>query len=221
MKTITHQEMDALCKNGRAIDSKGGYPAVVLHPDDTVTKIWARKKSLLSSATIWPYSTRFINNAENLAQRGVNVPKTLSHAKLENSRVRIVTYQSLPGTSIRDLLHNAPQNVDIPALCRYFLELHDKGIYYRTIHLGNIIQLPDHQGFGLIDFTDVHFSKKPLSLKRRASNISVPVRKRYIQDVQAIEKAGLPNLIETYLDLLNPAPEEKQLFLSYLQSLHK
>ena len=221
MKTITHQEMDALCKNGRAIDSKGGYPAVILHPDDTVSKIWARKKNFLSSATIWPYSTRFINNAEKLARRGVSVPKILDHAKLENSPVRIVTYQSLPGTSIRDLLLNSPQSVDIPALCRYYLELHDKGIYYRTIHLGNIIQLPDHQGFGLIDFTDVQFSKKPLSLKRRASNIAVPVRKRYLPDVQAIEKAGLPNLIDTYLDLLNPPPEERQLFLTHLKNLHK
>lgn len=213
--------MDALCCNGRAIDSKGGYPAVVLHPDDTVTKFWARKKNLLSSATIWPYSTRFINNATKLARRGVNVPKILDHAKLENSRVHIVTYQSLPGTSIRELLHNSPQNVDIPSLCRYYLELHEKGIYYRTIHLGNIIQLPNHQGFGLIDFTDVYFSKKPLSLKRRASNISVPVRKRYIQDVQAIEQAGYPNLIDTYVDLLNLPPSKRQLFLTHLKNLHK
>ena len=211
MKTITREELETLCKNGRAIEQKSGYPAVVLHPDGTVTKFWARKKKLFSSATISPYSNRFIKNSENLAQRGIAAPKILDHAKLEHSHVRIVPYQSLPGISIRELIHTRPKTVDIPNLCRFFLELHKKGIYYRTIHLGNIIQLPN-SGYGLIDFTDIKFYSKPLSLTKRAANIAVPIRKRYIEDVQAMNEAQLPNIPETYMDLLHLSPQEKNNF---------
>jgi hypothetical protein len=221
IKTITSGELDALCKNGTPIDEKGGYPAVILHPDDTITKIWARPKSLFSSSTLRPYSNRFVNNATKLAQRGIHVPQIINHAKLENSFVRIVTYHALLGSSIRELLHNTPHKVNIPDLCRFFLELHDKGINYRTIHLGNIIQLSNQNGFGLIDFTDVSFASSPLSLKRRATNIAIPHRRRYQADIQAHQDAGLPDIITTYIDLLSLTEQQKSTFLAIIHKLQK
>jgi uncharacterized protein (UPF0261 family) len=64
MKIITHQELETLCQHGQAIDNKAGYPAVVLHPDGTITKIWARKKKLISSATL---------DTEERAQTGIEM----------------------------------------------------------------------------------------------------------------------------------------------------
>jgi hypothetical protein len=200
MKTISQQELEALCQNGKAIDSKGGYPAVVLHPDGTVTKFWARKKGFFSSSTISPYSTRFIKNAAELTRRGVIAPEIISHAKLEHSHVRIVTYRSLPGESIRELLKENPTHVDIPRLAEYIFQLHEKGISFGGMHLGNIIQRPNDQGYGLIDFTDVKFYSKPVSLLRRAANLATPLR--YQDDVKRITESGLPSLQQCYLDLL-------------------
>jgi len=199
--------MEKLCQNGKAIDNKGGYPAVVLHPDDTVTKIWARKKGFFSSATLSPYSSRFIKNAKKLQQRGIVVPEILEHAKLERSHVRLVTYRSLPGNSIRELLETNPQEVDIASLTQFINQLHDKGIQFGGMHLGNIIQRPDKQGYGLIDFTDVRFFSTPLSTKQRAANLAVPLR--YPEDISRIKAAGLPDLQETYLNLQHPAPQKQ------------
>ena len=212
MKTITQQALDTLCQNGRAIDHKGGYPAVIIHPDDTVTKIWARKKGIFSSTTISPYSTRFLNNARKLHQRGIVVPEILNHAKLERSHVRIVTYRSLPGKSIRELLEKDPTQVDIPALAGYINHLHEKGIYFGGMHLGNIIQRPHHQGYGLIDFTDVNFYPKPLTIKQRARNLAIPLR--YPKDIERISHAGHPDLLETYLNILNPSPTDRDTITS-------
>lgn len=211
MKTITQQELDHLCQNGRAIDHKGGYPAVIIHPDDTVTKIWARKKGLFSSTTISPYSKRFVTHARELKQRGIVVPEILNHAKLERSHVRIVTYRSLPGKSIRELLEEDPTQVDIPALAGYIHQLHEKGIYFGGMHLGNIIQRPDHQGYGLIDFTDVDFYPKPLSIKQRGYNLAVPLR--YPKDIERIKNASHPDLLETYLKILNPSPADREVII--------
>ena len=199
METITKKQLDILCQNGKAIDSKGGYPAVVIHPDNTITKIWARRKSFFSSATLRPYTQRFIYNADELARRNIRVPEVISHARLENSFIRIVTYTTLPGFSIRELLETSPASVNMQSLCEFIHHLHKKGILFRGIHLGNIIQLPDG-GYGLIDFTDVKFYSKPLPLMRRAANLAIPLR--YSKDVSNITQAQLPDLLETYLKIL-------------------
>ena len=195
MRTITKPELDGLCRNGKAIDSKGGYPAVVLHNDGTVTKFWARKKGIFSSATINPYSSRFVKNAAELKKRGIIAPKIIDHAKLEHSHVQIVRYQSLEGESIRQLLHSTPQDIDLPALCNYICRLHEKGIFFSGMHLGNILQMP--KGYGLIDFTDVAFFSRPLSPKQRAQNLQIPLR--YKEDLLALQESGLPDFLETYL----------------------
>lgn len=195
MKTITSTELDRICNNGKAIDMKGGYPAVVIHPNDTITKLWARKKGFFSSATFDPYSNRFVRNADELAKRDIIVPKILNHFRLEKSHIQLVTYTSLPGQSIRELIHSEPNKIDLATLSSYINSLHQKGILFGGMHLGNIIQMEN--GYGLIDFTDVRFYKRPLSDKQRASNLRVPLR--YQEDISAMEKAGLPNLIDTYL----------------------
>lgn len=210
MNSITQQELDAICQNGQAIDNKGGYPAVVIHPDDTVTKFWARKKKLLSSASLRPYSNRFVRNAEELLRRGIAVPEIINHASVENSHVRIVTYRSLAGQSIRELLKKSPDQVDITELSQYIYQLHQKGILFRGMHLGNIIQRPDNLGYGLIDFTDVKFYSKPISMLRRAANLATPLR--YQDDIKRITESGLPNLQQSYLDILKLNKVDTQRF---------
>lgn len=197
---------------------QGGYPCVVLHPDDTITKIWAIKKGFFSSATLNPYSRRFVNNATRLAKRGLVVPEVLNHARVKGSHIKIVTYRSLPGSSIRDLLKDAPREVDIPSLCAYILDLHEKGILFRSIHLGNIILLPDGT-YGLIDFTDVKYFNQPVSLDRRAANLAFPLR--YPEDVDRMNAAGLPSMPESYLDLLKPDTQQKERFMKVLNQYSK
>ncbi len=216
VNTITSQELKALCEDGRAIEDKAGHPAVVLHPDGTVSKFWARKKKLISSATLRPYSNRFINNARELHQRGIVTPEIISHTAVEKSHIRIVRYQSLPGHSIRELLEKDPQQVDIEKLCQYIYDLHHKGILFRGMHLGNIIQLQDQKGYGLIDFTDVKFYSKAVPMIRRAANLATPLR--YREDINRIENAGLPGLLETYLKLLSLSRAEKHRFHEEVKS---
>lgn len=212
MTTITQDELDELCQNGQAVDDKAGYPAVVLHPDGTITKLWARKKKLFSSATLYPYSNRFVDNARELNRRGIVTPEIINHAAVENSHIKIVTYRSLPGRSIRESLKTNPSSVNIEELCHYISELHDKGILFRGMHLGNIIQRSGAEGYALIDFTDVKFFSKPVPLLRRAANLATPLR--YRKDIQRIKEAGHPGLLESYVKILRLDEHEKQRFKS-------
>ena len=210
VNTITSQELKALCEDGRAIEDKAGHPAVVLHPDGTVSKFWARKKKLISSASLRPYSNRFIKNARELHQRGIVTPEIISHTAVEKSHIRIVRYRSLPGRSIRELLETDPQQVDVGNLCGYICQLHEKGILFKGMHLGNIIQNTGQKSYGLIDFTDVKFYSGALPILRRATNLATPLR--YKEDIKRMAMAGLPDLLESYLKLLPLSKTEEQNF---------
>ncbi|MCP5538271.1 MAG: hypothetical protein H7A51_18815 [Akkermansiaceae bacterium] len=218
MKQMTTQELDSLCRNGTAIDSQGGYPCVVIHPDQTITKIWAIKKRFFSSNTLSHYATRFVNNAARLAALGIRVPEILEHAKVENSHIRVVKYKSLPGKSMRELLKEDPDQVDIPDLCRFIFSLHELGILYRSIHLGNIIQTAPGE-YGLIDFTDVKFYNKPVPLLRRAANLAFPLR--YDKDAKRIKKAKLPKILKSYLALLKLDKAHKKEFKQHFKHYKK
>jgi hypothetical protein len=91
--------------------------------------------------------------------------------------------------------------------------LHDKGIFFRSIHFGNIILLPDNN-YGLIDITDVRYYKNPVPLRRRAVNLATPLR--YSEDADRIKVAQLPNLIDSYLSALEPNARDKERFLAQI-----
>lgn len=192
----TYQE---IATSGKLGPTKHGYPAVIFHANDTVTKLWAKKTGWLSSSRWRPYSTRFIKNAELLKQEGIHTPEIISHMRIARNHVHLVQYHSLPGKSIRELLVHHPEQVDIPSLAQYFYDLHEKGIIFRAIHFGNVIQISTGK-YGLIDFTDVSFLKYPVPLTRRAANIATPLR--YREDVKCLKESNLPDFLEAYLEIL-------------------
>jgi tRNA A-37 threonylcarbamoyl transferase component Bud32 len=196
---ITKEEYARSLDSGKAGPMKHGYPAVIISADGTITKLWAKKPGWLSSSRWRRYSSRFISNAEKLRNYGVTVPQIIAHKKICGTHVYLVQYHSLPGQSIRELLEHHPEQVDIPSLAQYFYDLHEKGIIFRAIHFGNVIQTPNGK-YGLIDFTDITFLKHPAPLSRRATNIATPLR--YHEDVKRIEESGLPNFLKSYLSIL-------------------
>tara|TARA_R110001592_G_scaffold363352_2_gene684792 strand:- start:58669 stop:58977 length:309 start_codon:yes stop_codon:yes gene_type:complete len=64
-------------------------------------------------------------------------------------------------------------------LGKFIRDLHEKGIYFRSLHLGNIVLTPENQ-FGLIDISDMKFYRKPLSKNRRLRNFKHC--SRYLED---------------------------------------
>ncbi|HAH96163.1 MAG TPA: toluene tolerance protein, partial [Firmicutes bacterium] len=50
----------------------------------------------------------------------------------------------------------------LPALAKFIRTLHERGIYFRSLHLGNIIQLTQER-FGLIDILDLQFKGRKIN----------------------------------------------------------
>ncbi len=193
--TISNDSFQEWLEAGRQLEPKYGYPSVILLPEDTVVKIWAKKPGLFSSGRWSPYSSRFVKHALALKSLGFSVPELLTHSRLAETQVRIVHYRALPGESVRSILHREPSLIDIPALALFYKSLHDHGVDFKGGHLGNLIQIKPGK-FGLIDFTSLKLHRRPLNNKERIRNLSRPLS--YLDDLAAMREAGLPDLKQTY-----------------------
>lgn len=141
--------------------------------DGTILKLFRRKR-LLSSATLRPYARRFVANAGALARIGVPVPEVIGIHRVAELARDIVHYRPLPGATLREL---AQQGLDPERRARLrnslsdlIVRLHDAGIYFRSLHIGNVVVMPDDR-LGLIDFSDLRVHPWSLGRYLRARNL--------------------------------------------------
>ncbi|WP_252178703.1 lipopolysaccharide kinase InaA family protein [Endozoicomonas sp. 4G] len=163
-----------------------GYKVLKLK-DKTFLKLF-RVKSTISSAWLRPYSVRFARNASELMARGIKTVDIISCYRLERYKNTAVHYRPLPGRTLRQVfpaLNEDETRALAEQVARYIAHLHAKGIYFRSLHMGNILKLPDDT-FGLIDIADMRFSRSPLKEALRLRNLHHLAR--YKQDVQYLIK---------------------------------
>ncbi len=84
--------------------------------------------------------------------------------------------------------------LDIGGLAGFLAHLHDRGIYFRALHPGNVLRL-DSGSFGLIDVTDVRFFILALTRHLRARNLS---RLMYYKKHRRILGAHFEALVREY-----------------------
>ncbi|MDR0528378.1 MAG: toluene tolerance protein [Zoogloeaceae bacterium] len=155
------------------LEEDGSGVKVLRLPDQTIVKLFRRKR-LLSSALFYPYARRFADNALLLAERGIPCPTVLTLARVPSIVRDVVRYQPLPGNTLREELArptNVPENAraTLTAFGVFVAHLHEKGIYFRSLHLGNVVHTAEGM-FGLIDFADLSCRSRPLGVSLRRRN---------------------------------------------------
>lgn len=157
-----------------------------------------RIKHLISLSRLINPADRFCRNAERLKQLGFNTVTPIQCWHIPQQQRWAVRYTPVAGESLRKLIEKnrgadcpLPEKViaDTGAL---IAALHDKGVYFRSLHPGNIILQSDGQ-LGLIDILDCRFSWFGLSLSENqrernfahwcryadGRSIETPLRKAY------------------------------------------
>jgi hypothetical protein len=128
-------------------------------------------KHLVSKYRFINPAKRFARNATRLGQRGVPVLQDVQHYRVPHKKLWAVRYQGLEGVSVRELLQQGPLDDElIDRLARLAFTLHEKGVYFRSLHFGNIIVTPAGE-LGLIDFLDCYF-KRRLNKSQRERNFA-------------------------------------------------
>jgi len=196
MKELSELEYQDLIKNARILERDRAGGKVFLTKDDFILKCF-RSKKLFSSSVIWPYAERFKKNSEQLKQMGfcsVNVTETYF---IPQQARYAVSYPRLPGKTIRQALSDNPTDLKpIESMAAFIASLHNQGIYFRSLHFGNILYLDDGQ-YALIDVVDTHFQKSSLNLAKRVRNFKHLAR--YQTDIDNICHYGNEVFLSSYL----------------------
>jgi hypothetical protein len=135
-----------------------------------------RRKRLLTSAALFPYAQRFADNALALQKRGIPCPQVLAVYRIKSIQRDAVYYAPLPGKTLRQL-YDQPEIASAlrAQLGEFVAQLHAKGVYFRSLHLGNIVLTPENT-LGLIDIADLKCQRGALSLQKRLRNFQHMLR---------------------------------------------
>ena len=182
---LNNAELDALVATATLIESDSYGPKVYRLDNGEYLKLFRRKR-LLSSALLTPYSVRFCRNAARLQSLGIPTIDPLALYELADSAWTAVHYRALQGDTLKDLCKQEELfSPDLlPDLIAFFHTLHKKGIYFRSLHLGNIVLTPE-QRLGLIDIADLSFQRRPISKSKVRRNLAH--FKRYLKHEGLLE----------------------------------
>ncbi len=170
MHKLDHNDDLALRENCKVIEQDGFGDKVMILQDGTFLKLFRRKR-LITSAAIWPYAQRFADNAKKLEELGIPCPKIIQVYRIPSIERDGVHYHPLPGTTLRDLYRG---DLEYPAdlrerFLKFVEHIQDLGVYFRSIHLGNVVLTPENE-IGLIDISDMKVFSRPLSQWQRKRN---------------------------------------------------
>lgn len=198
MRIVTAQELESWLASGTVLEKDSRGPKVLMLSDGQILKIFhSRRHPMLSWLN--PPAKKFAQNALILQQLGIPAPQIAESLWIDiTDGISASIYQPLPGRSVESILKEAPEQIDalLPLLAIFIKTLHQQGVYFRSLHLGNILQLQNGQ-FGLIDFLDL--TKKPRPLSNWEVNRNFKHLERYLAR-RKLMSFPYEKLMTTYLN---------------------
>jgi O-antigen ligase/tRNA A-37 threonylcarbamoyl transferase component Bud32 len=180
VQTPAPQAFEALSKGAQVIEKDGLGPKVLRLENGSFLKLF-RARRWYTSGGFNPYSQRFATNSQHLQQLGIAAPRILDVYSLRDGS-SAVRYQPLTGLTVRQALQSLDSGVRealVERLGRFMAVLHERGVYFRSLHLGNVLLLEDGE-FGLIDLADMRIYPSALRSALRQRNLKH--MQRYPQD---------------------------------------
>ena len=196
MKPFSLDEYERLVAGSEVLEQDRHGLKVLKTSDGRIVKLF-RQKRLISSARLKSYSSRFVDNALTLKSLGIKTVDVESVYYCKPIKRTLVFYLPIPGQTLRTVLQDQTCCADVmKRFAAFFAELHNKGVFFRSIHLNNVIVSEDLNSLGLIDIADMKVVQDQLSLQMRKRNFKHLMR--YKVDQKAILSFGLEDFIDIY-----------------------
>tara|TARA_R110002072_G_scaffold173230_2_gene327842 strand:- start:10569 stop:12176 length:1608 start_codon:yes stop_codon:yes gene_type:complete len=179
--TITNNKFQKIIEKSQVIKKNKHGPKLLLNQEHYIKIFY--KKSGMSSTKFKSYADKFIINSIKLQKLNISTikPEKVFYIKNHNHPrdPHFITYKSIPGQDLRNIItnNNSINIEDNHDLILRFIEelvtLHQKGVFFRSLHLGNILLEANSKNLALIDIADVRFKKlnKPLGFNKSLRNI--------------------------------------------------
>ncbi|SDI89859.1 hypothetical protein SAMN05216588_12810 [Pseudomonas flavescens] len=208
MKRMEPTQLDALLKNAKVIEEDGLGIKVAQLEDGDFLKLYRRKRLL--SSDLWELpAQRFADNASGLSRLGITAPTVRDVLTISERRLSAVRYQPLAGDTLRNHLRKseaATRARDVMRFGTFLGELHQRGVYFRSLHLGNVLLLPDGS-FGLIDLSDMKLERNALPPWKRRRNFQHILR--YDEDIAWLAKEHREDWVAGYGKSVSPRSAER------------
>jgi hypothetical protein len=190
MRIVTAQALEDWLKNGEILEKDARGPKVIALKSGPESGLFlkifhTRRHPLL--ARLQPAATRFEKNTQCLKKLGIPAPEVVDRFWLDalsEKRLSACLYRPLPGISLERLFRQDPEDIKtlLPGLAHFIRQLHQKRVYFRSLHVGNILFLPEG-GFGLIDVLDLKHCVLPLGRWR--------IERNFQHLLRHLERSGL------------------------------
>ncbi len=166
---IDNETFNSIISEGKILEKDYWGVKVVETKDNKIVKFF-RLKRVYSSAFFFPYAWCFKKNAEQLKKLGIKTVDVEKIVYCLPQQRHLLSYGKIEGQSARELLCQGDKNNDlIRRLITFIAELHTKGVYFRSLHFGNII-INSQGDMALIDISDLKVYSRGLSSKQRIRN---------------------------------------------------
>lgn len=186
MRIVTAQELESWLANGEVLEADGRGPKVIRLSDERILKIFRPRRRLWLSR-LTPPALRFKRNAEQLLAKGITAPHITECFWLDKAQaISCCLYMPIPGRSLEQIYRHSMSefNLLLAKFAEFIYVLHQRGIYFRSLHLGNVLILPNGT-FGLIDFLDIKFKRSPLGpwlVKRNLGHLQSYLQRNQVDD---------------------------------------
>jgi hypothetical protein len=185
MRIVTAQELESWLASGKVLEKDAKGPKVVALESGLLLKIFRSRRNPFL-ARLRPDARRFAERATRLQRMGIRTPRIEELLWVDKERaVSACLYAPLAGTPLDGQFRESRKTfiAQLPELAAYILKLHRLGIYFRSLHLGNVLRTPDG-GYGLIDFLDIRFKRAPLGrllVRRNFRHLQNYLQRRKVQ----------------------------------------
>lgn len=186
MRIVTAKEFQDWLSHGEVLEKDSHGAKVIRLTDGKLLKIF-RSRRLPWLARLRPDAARFDERASRLQAVGIQTPTICEICWIDRSKlISACLYEPLAGQPLDRLFRDSREQFDVllPQLAAYIYRLHQRGIYFRSLHLGNILRTPDDD-FGLIDFLDIRFKSRPLGrmlIRRNFQHLRNYLQRRKVQN---------------------------------------
>lgn len=181
-------------------DPKYRLPKIFEKGQDFI-KVFYKKSGWISSNLYRPYAIRFYQNAKRLQSLGFQAPEVKEIKHCPELNLHLVQYAKVTGEDALKLAQEG--NVELLYKATAFIaSLHAKGIFFRSLHLSNLLYQSENR-FGLIDVSDVRFSKSSLPFYLIYRNLRHAFQHR--DDKHFWRQMNIKDFFQIYFDVLKPS----------------
>ena len=186
MEILTEQAFEEICRQAKVLVMSKDLPKVLETPEGKMIKLFINRKKIISKNLFWPSAKRFVRNARRLAEKDIPSIHIEKIAYCPSLKRYVVIYPKIQGQEVRRLALQG-ENESLLIIAQYIAVLHDKGIFFRAIHLGNIIL--NDTTVSIMDMVDLKIVKKSLGVSYRVRNIFHILKNKV--DFESYKKFGV------------------------------